>query len=62
MAQSVETLCHKTEGGVKFSGDQFLLSAFSSSGIHSAPDRHQYHEISLGVKCSRYVQLTSLPS
>jgi hypothetical protein len=62
VAQSVEALRHKTEGGVKFSGDQFFLSAFSSPGIHSAPNKHEYKEISLGVKYSRYVQLTSLPS
>lgn len=50
MEQSVETLRHKTESGVKFSSDQFLLSAFSSLGIHLASNGIKYQEISLGGK------------
>jgi len=51
-----EALRHKTRGSGfdslyspwKFSSDLFLLSAFSSPGVHSASKRNDYQESFLG--------------
>jgi hypothetical protein len=58
VVQLVEALCHKTGGPKydshcspwKFSSDLILLSAFSSLGDHSASNRNEYQEISIGSK------------
>ena len=58
VAQFVKALCHKTGGyrfvsrhvPWKFSGRLFLLAAFSSPVVKSAPNRNEYQRISLGGK------------
>ena len=46
-------------GPWKFSGHP-VRSAFSSPGVHSATNRNECQGISLGVKCGRCVELTTL--
>jgi hypothetical protein len=46
----------------KFSSDLILLFAFIGLKVHLASDRNEYQGISLGVKCSWCVELTTLPS
>jgi hypothetical protein len=46
----------------KYSSDLIFQSVFSSHGVHSVSNRNEYQGISLGVKCGRHVQLTTLPS
>jgi hypothetical protein len=65
-----ETLRHKTwssgfdsrYGLWKVSSNLFFLSAFSSPAGHSPSNKNEYQGISLGVKCGRRVELTTLPS
>jgi hypothetical protein len=50
------------QGPWKFSSDLFLLSAFSSPGVHSSNNRNEYRGIFLGVRGGRRVELTTRPS
>ena len=45
-----------------FPSDTLLLSAGSSSGVHSASNREDYQGISSGVKCGRRIELITLLS
>lgn len=70
VAKLVGALRHKTGGPgfdtvwdqCKFSSNPIPLSTFSRPGIHSAANRNEYQGTSLGLKCGRRIQLTTLPS
>jgi hypothetical protein len=67
---SAVALRHKTggsrfdywQGPWKFSSDLFCMHAFSSLAVHSAHNKNENQGISLGVKCGRRVELTTVPS
>ena len=70
MVQLVESLHHKI-GGSRFnsqysvwkvSSNLFLLSTFSSPGVHSVSNRIEYRGIYLGVNCGRRLELKTLQS
>jgi hypothetical protein len=53
---------HFRYGSWKFSSNPFLLSAFSIPGVHLASNGNECRGVSLGVKCGRCVELTTLPT